>query len=119
MNKGLAGQEKWMRRIEDQYFLVAEWEDQLLGFGSLEKGEYIDLLYIAPLAARRGVATALLQKLEQEARKRGSQSVRSEVSLAAQAFFQGQGYNPIQDQVQEIEGVLIQNTLMKKSLLKA
>ena len=38
--------QKWIDRIDRQYFLVAEQDNKIIGFGSIENGDYLDVMYI-------------------------------------------------------------------------
>ena len=73
----------WARRLQCQTFLLAEEDGDLMGFASLE-GDYLDLLYVHPRHARRGVGTVLCDALERQCT---GQRITVHASLTARPFF--------------------------------
>ena len=72
--------------------LVVEIDGEYAGFGSLKDNRVIDMLYVHPYFAGRGVGTALADALEKLAKGRGSCEISVDASDAAQVFFEGRGY---------------------------
>src|SRR5687767_6539030 len=52
--------ERWVQKIESQYFLVAVFEKGIGGIASLEPGGYLDLFYVHPAYQRKKVGQKLL-----------------------------------------------------------
>lgn len=73
--------------------VVVEENGQLLGFTQFdaEQGE-IDALYAHPEAEKRGIASALLVIVEDEARARGLKSLRLRALASAEVFYAAAGY---------------------------
>ena len=110
--------QKWLDRIGKQYFIIAEQDDQIVGFGSIEKGEYLDLLYVHTDYIRQGIATRLLMELEKESDKHHKTSISSDVSITAKPFFEKHGFSVIQEQTKLFNNVEITNYKMIKERLR-
>ena len=87
-----------------------------MGIGSLDANGYLDFLYVAPYAQRRGVASLILQHLESEAFRRHETEIRSHVSKTALPFFRKNGFQTISDKVNQLGQERLVNFEMKKIL---
>lgn len=105
--------EKWKNKIINQFFIVVEFENRMVGFGSLEKGDYIDLMYVHKDYLRKGIANRIYQKLKEEAQKNGNKELTSDVSKTARSFFEKAGFVVIKENEFDLKGVKISNYLMK------
>ena len=112
-----AGQnkEKWIKRLAEQYFILARFENQLAGFASLTSTGYVDVLYVNPLFARNGVGFALLKHIEAEAVKQNLPELTSDVSETAKPLFLSFGFEALHKNEFEIDGQTIHNYKMIKS----
>jgi GNAT superfamily N-acetyltransferase len=72
---------------------VAESQGHIVGFGQLDprRGE-VEACYVAPGAIRSGIGTALLGRMELEARRRGHSVVHLNATLNAESFYARLGY---------------------------
>ena len=77
--------------LRTTFVLAAELDGELAGFGALDS-DLLEMLYVHPLHAHRGVATVLLAAIEAEALRRGARTLSARVSLAAQPFFKCRGF---------------------------
>lgn len=102
----------WARRLQCQTFLLAEEDGALMGFASLE-GDYLDLLYVHPRHARRGVGTVLCDALERQCTGR---CITVHASLTARPFFARRGYRTVEPHQVERRGVTLINYFMEKEL---
>lgn len=102
----------WARRLQCQTFLLAEKDGALMGFASLE-GDYLDLLYVHPRHARRGVGTVLCDALERQCTGR---RITVHASLTARPFFARRGYRTVEPHQVERRGVTLINYFMEKEL---
>jgi putative acetyltransferase len=109
-------EEAFAQRRAAQLTLIATLEGSAVGFASLEKNETIDMLYVHPAAAGRGVATMLLDALEKLAGARGTQKLRADVSDTAQDFFKKRGFAPYRRNTIQRAGEWLSNTTMEKQL---
>ena len=62
---GATDTEKWTRKINEQYFFVAELENEIVGFSSITPDGYLDYMFVHKDHQGRGIATKLLEPLEQ------------------------------------------------------
>ncbi|MDC0714078.1 GNAT family N-acetyltransferase [Stigmatella sp. ncwal1] len=76
--------------------LVAEQEDQLVGFGQLDpvRGE-LEALYVSPDTVGLGVGSALLSALETLAWRANVRAMTLDASLNAEPFYRARGYVPL------------------------
>ncbi len=89
---GRVNLEVWDCSFLEHNTLIAEIEDEIVGFADMDKGGYLDRLYIHKDFQRRGIATALIQELELNARKIGVSTFETYASITAKPFFEKQGY---------------------------
>ena len=83
---------RWLKKIEEQYFLLIEIDQELVGMGSLLNGDYIDIMYVHQDHQGKGIAKLLLSELEAEAAKQGKTHLTSDVSITARPFFEKKGF---------------------------
>lgn len=107
---------KWLEKINSQYFLVAESEGKILGFGSIEPSGYLDLMYIHKDYQRQGVALVILHELEAESRRNGNFMITTEASITAIPFCIKNGFEHVKKQYHEVDGIRIMNYKMVKHL---
>ena len=108
--------ERWLKKIEQQYFIMARSRESVAGFASLESHTYIDLMYVHPAHAGKGIGKQLISRLEDVARSGGSTTLVADVSITAIAFFRKQGFEIDHRNVRIIKGVEIINYRMMKYL---
>ncbi len=106
---------RWMEKLTSQYFLIADYENRIVGFASLEDHDCIDLLYVHKDFQRQGIADRLYSDIEKEAIKRGVNLLTSVVSITARPFFQKKGFETVKKQTNVIHGVEFTNFKMMKS----
>lgn len=94
---------------------VAETGGEPLGFVSAEADE-LRGLYVAPAAVGHGIGTALLKRMEADARERGLKELRLHSTLNAVRFYSARGYVPGEPTVWIMGGVGIPCVPMVKSL---
>jgi len=112
------GAEAMRQRYGDgRYALVAVDEaDRVLGFSDVGPDGYVDMLYVHPDAAGRGVARGLLAALEAEARSKGLARLHSEASETALPVFVKCGFRRLHRRDFEVSGVPIHNHAVEKRL---
>jgi putative acetyltransferase len=82
-----------LHRWEQEHRVIAEDGCLALGVGALaiEKRE-LTACYVRPEAARRGVGTAIVERLEAIARGAGLDAIELDSSLGAARFYRARGY---------------------------
>ncbi len=99
--------------------IVALLEGEIAGFAALKDMRHIDMLYVHPDFARRGVGSALADALEKLAQARGTRKITVDASDAAREFFGKRGYVAQSRNTMELAGEWLGNTTMTKELRQA
>ncbi len=94
ISTSLNRKEVWRKKLEAQYFLVAERDGAMTGFGSLEHN-YIDFMYVSADHQNKGVARIIYTALEEEAVKNQVDALYSDVSKTARSFFEQRGFKVV------------------------
>lgn len=89
--------ERWLAKIQSQFFLVAERDETIVGFGSLEEHDSIDLLYVHQDYQRTGIADKILNALLSKSKGDGATLVKADVSKTARAFFESRGFRLVRE----------------------
>jgi putative acetyltransferase len=105
---------RWKEALTHQYFLIAEVENNIVGFGSLENGDYLDFMYVHKDYLRQGIADKLYQALENESQRLECTIMTSDVSKTARPFFEQKGFKVLKENINIIRGVEIVNYRMIK-----
>jgi putative acetyltransferase len=121
-----AQREAWAAAAEDEDAFGARLSSQLtllgtiggspVGFASLKIPGDIDMLYVHPAVARRGVGRMLVDALEKLAVARGAERLSADVSDSAYEFFKALGFVPQSRNTVERGGEWLANTTMSKTL---
>jgi putative acetyltransferase len=102
---------------DGRLILVAVNEvDEPIAYGDLEANGHIDHLYCRPEVIGTGVASALYDRLEQQARERGMTRLFVEASEAARRLFLRKGFAEVKRREFLLRGAAIHNYLMEKML---
>lgn len=102
--------ERFDKRLQESFSLVALGDGKVVGFGNLAEGNRIDLLYVHPSFQRKGIASALLEALEEKA----AGATEVEASMTALPFFLSHGYRLVVEQTVDRMGVALKNNRMRK-----
>lgn len=106
----------WEGRFAGRFVAVAEWDGQLAGFAELEPDGHLDRFYVSADHQRRGVGRALLDAVEEEARRLGIGRLVVEASITARPFFEAGGFAVLSPQVVLLRGVEFRNDRMARPL---
>ena len=110
--------EAFAARLGKHLALIATLEGSPVGFASLESPTKIDMVYVHPAVASRGVGTMLVDALEKLAAARGAPHLTVEASDGAREFFAHRGFTAEQRNTVLAGGEWLSNTTMKKKLGK-
>ena len=106
----------WNRSFLQHHTLVAIDADQIVGFGDMDQDGFLDRLYVHHAFQRRGVARAILQQLEEQAKARGVTRFTTHASITARPFFERFGYVVLQRNEVVRAGISLTNYTMEKRL---
>ncbi|UKB83089.1 GNAT family N-acetyltransferase [Chryseobacterium sp. MEBOG06] len=115
-SSGTENEERWLSVLKDQYVLVAILNDQLVGFCTLDQGNYIDLLFVHHNHQHEGIASRLYTHIEQKALEQNELYLTADVSKTARPFFKKKGFQIIKEQIVYVKGISLTNYKMTKKL---
>ena len=107
---------EWENKVAGKSTWIAVFKNTPVGFSILEEDGYLYMLYVHADYQRMGIATALLEMVEKELRKRDLDQVHTEASIAAKPFFEKHGFRLIQQQTVKIRSQELINFCMEKRL---
>lgn len=108
--------DKWKERIKKTYFIVAELDDNIVGFSYLTKGFYLDGLFVHKDFQRKTIASKLLRIMESRVSINGYDTIKSDVSITALPFFDSHFYEVEKKQKKSHKGMVFENYLVYKDL---
>lgn len=114
--KNNENKQRWINILTKQFVLVAQIKNDIIGFITLENGNYIDLLYVHKNHQRKGIANSLYANIENEARQMNQLFLTSDVSKTARPLFEKVGFELIKEQIVVRKNVELTNYKMKKQL---
>lgn len=106
----------WTDRMAANTCYVADIHGTLAGFTEITGTGHVEMLFVAKDLQRRGVATALLAHVENEARAHGLAQLTTDASLTARPVFEKRGYNVVRRQEVSRGGQTLVNFRMEKPL---
>ena len=113
---GIENKQRWQDILTNQFVIVAQDKDKITGFCTLDKGNYLDLLYIHKDFQRQGIAYKLYSDIEKEAKRQGQNKLTSGVSKTAKPFFEKIGFRVLSEQKVNLKGVELTNYKMTKNI---
>ena len=111
-----ANEYHWEKSLEKNHTIVVEEDDKLIAFGNIGKTGYLDRLYVHPDYLRKGIASKLVEELEEYAKKHGSHVINVTSSITSKASFESKGYAVIEEQINERRGERLLRYLMEKKI---
>lgn len=113
---GIDNKQRWVEIVTKQFVLVAQQYNRIIGFATLDNGNYIDLLYVHKDHQRQGIASKLFADIETEARRLKQMILSSDVSKTARPFFESNGFKILTEQIVNKKGIDFKNYKMAKTL---
>jgi putative acetyltransferase len=109
----------WDARRRASRTRVAEVDGRVAGFTDVDEQGYVDMLFVDPAFARRGVATELLGWAVTTAQALGAVELSTHASLTARPFFEAHGFVVVVEQQPVLRGVTLTNFAMRRPLAPA
>jgi putative acetyltransferase len=106
----------WHERMRGIRPFVVEIEGEIAAYADVQATGYIDHFFVAGPHARRGIGSALMNRIHEEAAGLVLVELTSDVSRAAQPFFATFGFEIVEHRTPVIRGVAVPNVLMRKDL---
>lgn len=101
---------QWNQSFQEHFSIVAVNNGIIVGFGDIDKTGYLDRLYVHSEHQRKGIATAICNRLEAEVQK----IIVTHASITAKPFFERRGYKVVKEQQVERQGIFLTNFVMIK-----
>ena len=102
--------EKWNESLQEHFSVVAADDEIIVGFGDIDKTDYLDRLYVHAAYQGKGIATAICNQLEQAVEG----NIITHASITAKPFFEKRGYKLVKEQQVERQGIFLTNYVMIK-----
>lgn len=106
----------WKHALNQNITYVAKVNSIVVGFSDLTRYGHLERLYVHKDYQGLGIASALMNQLEAEAKRRALFTIDTDASITAKPFFEGQGYEVVCLQKIERRGVMLANYKMMKEL---
>ena len=106
-------------RLAGELTLVAVVDGEPVGFAALKGMDFIDKLYVHPVAVGQGIGAQLCDALEKLAAARGATKLTADASDTALGFFEHRGFVAQQRNTVRCGDEWLSNTTVQKSLTAA
>jgi putative acetyltransferase len=103
-------------RLTGELTLVATIEGAAVGFAALTGNNVIDMLYVHPAVAGRGIGAQLCDAIEKLAAARGAAKLTADASDSALGFFTRRGFVPQRRNSVSRNDEWLANTTVEKTL---
>lgn len=113
---GYDNYDKWIKKIGEQYFYVAEQNKEIAGFASVTSEGYIDFMFTHKDYQGQGIATKLLEVIEKKAAELKLNKLWAVVSITARPFFKSKGFKITRRYTKKVEDVIFHDAEMTKFL---
>ena len=104
------------KRLTGELTLVATIEGAAVGFAAVTAGNVIDMLYVHPAVAGRGIGAQLCDAIEKLAAARGAGKLTADASDSALGFFTRRGFVPQRRNSVSQNDEWLANTTVEKML---
>ena len=108
--------EQWLERLWGGITFVAEENQTIVGFATLEFSGHIDFFYTHSEHQNKGYGSKLLMAIEQRARVLGLKRIFTESSITAKPFFLKKGFALLKQQTVTVRRVKMVNFIMEKEI---
>lgn len=107
---GQVNLQTWNHSLQEHFSIVAVDDNIIVGFGDINKTGYLDRLYVHSGYQRKGIATAICNRLESAVQY----DIVTHASITAKPFFEKRGYKVVKQQLVERQGTFLMNFVMIK-----
>lgn len=107
---------KWNNRLSNNYSVIVEKNNIIIGFGDVDCKGYFDHLFTHKDYQGIGVATLISDSIENYTYQNGIHIITTDASITAKPFFEKRGYIVQKNQIVEKRGQLLKNFKMQKLL---
>lgn len=115
-SSSIENRQRWSKMIKEQYVIVALKNNTIVGFCTLDKGTYIDLLFVHKDYQGQKIAYHLYKNIENESKRRKTKQLWADVSKTAKPFFEKMGFLVIKEQIVVLQNVEFINYKMSKKI---
>jgi putative acetyltransferase len=105
-------------RLSESLTLIASLDGASVGFASLKGLAVLDMLYVDPAFARRGVGSALIDALVRIAQARGVEKLSADASDSARPLFERNGFVAQRRNLVAVGDQWLGNTTMTRTFVK-
>ncbi len=102
--------EEWDRLFREHDSVIAVEGGTITGFGDMDRDGYLDRLYVHKDYQRKGIATAICDRLERAVQGK----IVTHASVTAKPFFEKRGYRVMRKQQVFRRGTALINFVMEK-----
>lgn len=112
----LADEAGFAAKLASELTVVALVGGEIAGFASLKGADHLDMLYVHPAFARRGVGSGLCEAMEKLAGARKAATLTADASDCAEKFFAGRNFAAQKRNMVFLGDEVLGNTTMTKKL---
>src|SRR5690606_31878705 len=105
---------RWIARMKTKQTFVACRRGEIVGFAEFEGDGHVNALYVHHEHQGKGIASRLLDRIEQEAERAAVDRLYTEASITARPFFERRGFVVVQPQEVAYRGLVFRNYKMEK-----
>ena len=111
-SSAIAKNEKWLKSLKEEFFIIAESGSKIIGFSSLKNKDYLNLMYVHKDFTRKGLATKLYKNIKTKSLEYGVEKLNADVSKTAKPFFEKLGFKVVKENRNIIENEILINYKM-------
>ncbi|MFV0517924.1 MAG: GNAT family N-acetyltransferase [Aminipila sp.] len=104
----------WNESFLHHHSIVVEKDNEIVGFADMDRNGYLDRLFVHKDYQGIGIATMLLENLENYAKENGILSCDTYASITAKPFFEKRGFIVERENIVKRENVELINYKMSK-----
>ncbi len=107
----------WKSKMQSLNPFIAEIDDEIVGYSDLQDDGLIDHFFCHYQHQGKGVGSALMTHILQQAKERKLPRVYSHVSITAKPFYERFGFTVVKPQRIDVRGEQLINYVMERQIL--